>query len=170
MQADVVVFAIGNASRGDDALGPLLLERLAHWLAAETRAQEFELIDDYQLQIEHALDLRGRRLALFIDAGCATPAPFSFYSIGCDSTAATSSTHALPPEGVLDVYRRFEGVEPPPSFVLCIRGEHFELGEELSDSAKAHAELSWAHLKRLCLAADADLWRDMADKFAPATA
>ena len=102
MRAGVVVFAIGNPSRGDDALGPLLLARLAQWLAAQARGGEFELIDDFQLQIEHALDLQGRRLALFIDAGCATPAPFSFYPIVHAASSATSSTHALPPEGVLD--------------------------------------------------------------------
>ena len=57
MRAGVVVLASGNRSRGDDAVGPLLLERLAAWLAAEGRSGEFELFDDYQLQIEHALDL-----------------------------------------------------------------------------------------------------------------
>ncbi len=170
MRAGVVVFAIGNPSRGDDALGPLLLERLAQWLAAQARAEQFELIDDFQLQIEHALDLQDRRLALFIDAGCATPAPFRFYSIAPASFAATSSTHALPPEGVLDVYRQVEGREPPPSFVLCVRGEEFELGAELSGLAKEHAERCWAHLKRLCLRPEPDLWRDMADNLAPAAA
>ena len=142
MRAGVVVFAIGNPSRGDDALGPLLLARLAQWLAAQARGGEFELIDDFQLQIEHALDLQGRRLALFIDAGCATPAPFSFYPIVHAASSATSSTHALPPEGVLDVYRQFAGREPPPSFVLCVRGEEFELGAGLSGAAREHAELA----------------------------
>ena len=37
MQPGVVVLAAGNRSRGDDAIGPLLLERLASWLAAEGR-------------------------------------------------------------------------------------------------------------------------------------
>ena len=81
MQSGVVVLAAGNRSRGDDAIGPLLLERLACWLAAAGRSGEFDLIDDYQLQIEHALDLQGRRLALFIDAGWRTPAPLAFYAL-----------------------------------------------------------------------------------------
>ena len=163
MQGGVVVFAIGNRSRGDDAIGPLLLERLAPWLSARTQASAFELIDDYQLQIEHALDLQGRRLALFIDAGCATPAPFRFYSIDAVASAASSSTHALPPEGVLDVYRQFEGAAPPPSFVLCVRGESFELGEGLSSAAEAHMESAWRHLMRLCILPDAAAWSDIAD-------
>ena len=162
MQAGVAVFAIGNRSRGDDAIGPLLLERLELWLEARGKADEFELIDDYQLQIEHALDLQGKRLLLFIDAGCGTPAPFRFYSIDSTSAAATSSTHELPPEGVLDVYRQFEGAAPPPSFVLCVRGERFHLGEGLSGAATAYAESAWLHLQRLCLRPDANFWSDIA--------
>jgi hydrogenase maturation protease len=163
MQSGVVVYAVGNRSRGDDAVGPLLLERLASWLAAEARAGGFELIDDYQLQIEHALDLLGKRLALFIDAGCDTRAPFVFYPIRCGPAAAASGTHALPPEGVLDVYRQFEGVEPPPSFVMCVRGERFELGEGLSGQAEANMEAAWLQLTRLCRQPDAALWHAMAN-------
>jgi hypothetical protein len=45
---------------------------------SEGLADGFELIGDFQWQVEHALDLAGRRLALFIDAGERTPAPFVF--------------------------------------------------------------------------------------------
>jgi hydrogenase maturation protease len=170
MRPEVVVFALGNRSRGDDAIAPLLLERLEPWLAAEAQAHEFELIDDFQLQIEHALDLQGRRLALFIDAGVDTPGPFRFYPIVATPAAATSSTHELSPQGVLEVYRRFEGVEPPPSFILCVRGERFELGEGLSSTAEVHVDTAWRHLKRLCLRPDADLWRELSDGPALSTA
>ena len=161
MRSGVVVFAVGNRSRGDDAIGPLLLEHLAPWLAAEVPAGEFELIDDYQLQIEHALDLRGRRLALFIDAGCDTPAPFQFYPVGPVPAAAAGMTHRLAPQGVLDVYRQFEGVAPPPAFVLCVRGERFDLGEGLSDAATLHAEAAWQHLNLLCRQPYAAIWQDL---------
>ena len=73
VKAPVVILACGNPSRGDDALGPLLLEHLEAWLAAEGLSNGFELIGDFQLNIEHALDLAGRRLALFIDAPGAVP-------------------------------------------------------------------------------------------------
>ncbi len=162
MRPEVVVFAVGNRSRGDDAIGPLLLERLAAWLAAGALAGEFALIEDYQLQIEHALDLQGRRLALFIDAGCGTPAPLGFYAIGPAPASAARSTHALPPQGVLAVFRQFARAEPPPSFVLCVRGERFELGEGLSAAAGAHVKAAWRQLIRLCRQPDAALWAAMA--------
>lgn len=167
MPPEVVVFAVGNRSRGDDAIGPLLLERLASWLAAEARRDGFDLIEDYQLQIEHALDLQGKRLALFIDAGCGTPAPLAFYAIEPARSPVARSTHELPPQGVLDVYRQFELAEPPPSFVLCVRGERFELGEGLSGAAEAHVEAAWRQLMLLCSRPDEALWRAMADGHQP---
>jgi hydrogenase maturation protease len=166
MQPGTVVFASGNRSRGDDAIGPLLLERLASWLAQQGRSGEFALIDDYQLQIEHALDLRGRRLALFIDAGWRTPAPLQFYLAASAPASPDANTHSLSPEGVLDVYRQVLRADPPPSFVLCVRGECFELGEGLSRQAQAHMGAAWRQLQRLCRRPEAQRWRTLAAQVA----
>ncbi len=157
MIAPVVVFAVGNPSRGDDALGPLLLERLAGWLAEQGLAGQFDLIEDFQLQIEHSLDLQGRRLALFIDAGEQTPAPYSFRRIA-PAGGLAHTTHELPPEAVLQVFRQTEAAEPPPAFTLCVRGERFELGEALSAAAAAHAAAAFALLGALCRDARALAW------------
>ena len=85
----VVVFAVGNPSRGDDALGPLLMD----WLAEQARPG-VQLVSDFQLQIEHALDLEGHSLALFIDAGTGTPAPFEFRETGPAATAGLRAMRA----------------------------------------------------------------------------
>jgi hydrogenase maturation protease len=150
MPAPIVVFAVGNRSRGDDALGPMLLDRLAAAIAGEGRGSRFELIDDFQLQIEHALDLAGRERAIFIDAGTGTPAPFSYRTIEPADSVATHSTHALPPEAVLAVYEKLTGRAPPPACVLCVRGESFELGANLTAAAEANLEAATKHLLRLC--------------------
>ena len=145
----VVVFAVGNPSRGDDAIGPELCGRLGKWLESEGLADQFELIEDFQLQIEHALDLQGRQLALFIDAGANTSAPYVFERIFA-STAVAHTTHALSPQAVLQVFRQTEGAEPPPAFVLCVSGEQFELGEPLSAAASKHLEAAMERLAQLC--------------------
>lgn len=157
MTAPVVIFAIGNPSRGDDALGPELYGRLEKWLENEGIAEQFELIEDFQLQIEHVLDLQGRQLALFIDAGANTPAPFTFQRIAPASGMA-HTTHELPPEAVLQVYRQTEGSDPPPAFVLCVRGESFELGEPLSAAASNYAEAAFSLLTKLCRHAGLANW------------
>ncbi len=157
MTAPVVVFAVGNPSRGDDAIGPSLCGRLAKWLENEGLADRVDLIEDFQLNIEHALDLQGRELALFIDAGQNTPAPFIFAQIH-PSTATAHTTHALPPEAVLQVYRQMEDKEPPPSFVLCVRGEGFELGAELTPTALEGIDTAMGLLERLILKPNVADW------------
>jgi len=161
VSAPVVIFAVGNPSRGDDALGPECHGQLEKWLENENLADQFELIEDFQLQIEHALDLQGRQLALFIDAGANTPGPFTFQRIA-PATGAAYTTHELPPEAVLQVYLQTEGEEPPPAFVLCIRGETFELGEALSAAASRHLDAAFSLLNSLCRQPSLAAWERVA--------
>ena len=149
----LVVFGWGNDARGDDGIGPLLLERVARarWPGVAT-------IEDFQLQIEHALDLDGADMALFLDAGKATPDPFSFREIEARRDAS-HTTHALSPEAVLDVYVRSLGRAPPPSFMLAVRGDSFELGESLSAEAAGRLEAAWAFVEALMRDRSAESWR-----------
>lgn len=145
--APVVVFCIGNPSRGDDALGPHIHGQLENWLKSAGLDATVELIEDFQLQIEHALDLAGRQLAIFVDAGVETPAPVVFCRLAA-STVATHSTHALPPESVLQVALQM-GMPLPPAYVLCVRGESFALGEPLSPAARTSAAMAMQLLKNV---------------------
>jgi hydrogenase maturation protease len=152
----LVVFGWGNIARGDDGLGPLLLARIV-----EARWPDATLIEDFQLQLEHALDLQGADLALFLDAGKDTPAPFSFTEIHAGH-GTTHTSHALAPEAVLGVYEKTLGGSPPPSFLLCVRGESFELGEGLSAEGAARLEAAWAFLQRLRSTPSPESWRALA--------
>jgi len=134
-----LVIGIGNPSRGDDALGPLALERLA-----AMRLPRVELLTDFQLQVEHALDLAGRTEVIFVDASVAAQAPYEFASVlAAADTSAT--THALSPAAVLDTCRRVVG-PPPAAHVLAIRGYAFELGEPLSADARRNLDAAVAML------------------------
>jgi hydrogenase maturation protease len=156
----LVVFGWGNDARGDDGLGPLLLERVerAGWPDVTT-------VEDYQLQIEHALDLDGADAALFIDAGKNTPAPFAFAEIA-PRRGESHTTHALAPEAVLDVYHRTLAKTAPPSFTLCVRGEKFELGEGLSAEAGGRLEAAWDFLQFLMRERAVEAWRRAARAYA----
>ncbi len=149
----IVVFGWGNDARGDDGLGPLLLGRVT-----EAGWPELTTIEDFQLQIEHALDLDGAEMALFLDAGKDTPAPFTFVEIG-PRWVGTPSTHAIAPESVLEVYARTLGKPPPPSFTLCVRGETFELSEGLSAEAAERLETAWTFLEALMGERTVEAWR-----------
>ena len=138
--APTLVIGIGNPSRGDDALGPLALERLARLAPSDV-----ELLTDFQLQVENALDLVGRSEVIFIDASVSAGEPYEFEPIAA-AADASASTHALSPAAVLDTYRRVIG-PPPPAHVLAIRGYAFELGEPLSAKARANLDAAAAMLE-----------------------
>ncbi|MDD2776953.1 MAG: hypothetical protein PHU06_13435 [Gallionella sp.] len=57
-----MIFAIGNESRGDDALASLLLRSLEAELTA--CASQFECLEVFQSQIEHVMDMKGRAAVL----------------------------------------------------------------------------------------------------------
>jgi hydrogenase maturation protease len=135
-----LIIGIGNPSRGDDALGPMLIERLE-----ALQIPDVELLTDFQLQVEFALDLQGRQQVIFIDASLNAAPPFEFTPVAAEEDSSYTS-HALSPGAVLHAYRKLFG-EPPPSYVLAIRGEAFELGEGLSEVATANLE---AALEWLC--------------------
>ncbi len=159
MPSPILIFAIGNESRGDDAIAPLLLRRLAAWLDTGNIAGRFELLEDFQLQVEHATDMVGRELVLFIDAGLDTPAPYSFYRAK-NNDSRTLFNHAITPEAVLSTYLQVYQQTPPPAFVLCIRGERFELGEALSPEAEQRMELAMGFLQELMREATASSWEN----------
>jgi hydrogenase maturation protease len=139
--APVLVLAVGNPSRGDDALGPALAERIE-----AAGLPGVEVLTDFQLQVEHALDLVGRERVIFIDAGTGTSSPFEFRRLEpCPRFLHTS--HALSPEAVLATYERVQGGPPPESWLLCVRGEKFELGEGLSAAAALRLEDAWQALR-----------------------
>ena len=135
----ILIFGYGNPSRGDDALAPMLLEKMAPYA-------NVELLTDFQLQVEHSLDMIGRELILFIDASVSCKAPFDFVQLDCDTQATPGyTTHTLTPPELITAYRSVHHHQPPPSFLLTIRGEQFELGATLSEPANNHLQqgLQW---------------------------
>ena len=145
MTAPTLIFGWGNPSRGDDALGPLFVEYFTELAAHHPEWGEVDCLTDFQLQVEHALDLQGRQRVLFVDASVDAPAPFSVKLLVA-ARDASFTTHAMTPEAVMHVYVELHDAAPPPCSMLAIRGERFELGMEVSPAAANHldAALAWA--------------------------
>lgn len=153
----LLILAIGNPSRGDDALGPLFLERLAAQQEQSGDWNDIELLTDFQLQIEHAVDLENRELVLFVDASVSCPPPFQFTRLQpARDTSYTS--HALTPAAVLHVYEQINSMPAPPAFLLAIRGEHFELGESLGMAAAENLRAALKYVGQLLKQKNAISW------------
>lgn len=150
----ILVLGYGNPSRGDDALGPLLLDHIE--LQCDRR--HIELLTDFQLQIEYALDLQNRELVLFVDASVACSEAFDFAELKPAKDNSYTS-HAMSPASVLAVFQSVTGQFPPPSFLLSIRGLSFELGAGLSDEAADNLQQARRFAERLLLNSTAEAWR-----------
>ena len=137
MAGSVLLFGYGNPSRGDDALGPAFIERMEALQNVHPEWPQIDFLTDFQIQVEHALDLKGRDFVVLVDASVSAAPPFSFERIGANGDAAYT-THIMLPQTLLSVYQTVTKEAPPPVYLLGIRGEHFELGEPLSAAASAN--------------------------------
>ncbi|OGS97101.1 MAG: Ni/Fe hydrogenase [Gallionellales bacterium RIFCSPLOWO2_02_FULL_57_47] len=159
MTVPVLVFAIGNESRGDDALAPLLVRGLEGWAEAAGLGERVELVEDYQLQVEHVTDLLDRSAVLFVDADVSCAEPFHFSEIAAEKDSSYTS-HVMTPFALLHTYRQVYGTDAPPAFLLRIRGYDFELGNPLSGKAAANLEVAAKLVRELCAEADLHRWRE----------
>lgn len=137
----VLILAYGNPGRGDDALGPMLADRLEAWVAQHKTAG-VEVILDFQLNIEHALDLVGRRRVLFIDARASGEVGARIDPVRAQADSSYS-THAVSPQGLLEVHARVIGGRMPQAEILSVRGESFELGAPLTPAASEGLAAAW---------------------------
>jgi hydrogenase maturation protease len=158
MAKPVLLFGYGNLSRGDDALGPLLLE----YVESHCDLESVEILSDFQLQIEHALDLENRSLVLFVDASVDCTNAFDFAVLE-PARDKSYTTHAMSPAAVLDVYLSIKKQTPPPSFLLSIKAEEFELGDGLSANAENNLAQACRFAGHLLSNPDPDFWRDQAN-------
>lgn len=164
MPKPMLLFACGNPSRGDDALGPLLLD----YVEAHCDLGDVELLADFQWQIEHALDLENRMLVLFVDASVAAAGPFDFIELE-PAEAIHYTSHALSPAALMAVYREVNKQSPPPCFLLGIRGEAFELGADLSETARHNLIQSRRFVAQLLSRPDPADWRRLRSGGRPVT-
>lgn len=137
-----LVIGIGNPSRGDDAIGPALVERLAGRVAPGVG-----LLTDFQLQVECVLDLHGRDLVVFVDAAVDAQAPFQWHEVTPAASRAVT-THAMAPSALLAAYEAHFGEPAPRALVLAVRGYAFGLGDGLSPAASANLDAAQHELEQ----------------------
>ncbi len=132
--AKLLLFGYGNPGRGDDALGPELIARIAQLQLAGVECQT-----DMQLQVEHVTDLDGCGRVLFVDADMSAAEPFVLSEISAARDDSYTS-HAMSPSALLHAYRQVYRKDAPHAFLLRIRGYDFGLGNPLTDQAAVNLE------------------------------
>jgi len=159
-RSSILIFACGNPSRGDDALGPTLLSRIE---AAISRGQlpHCDTLTDFQLQVEHALDLNDRELVLFVDASGSAPPPFRLTRLTPIADWGFT-THAITPQAVLAVHPQVSAQPTPACFQLAIRGESFALGSDLSPQAEQYLDAAFELVSEMIRNPALGVWTGLA--------
>lgn len=140
--APVLILTWGNPSRGDDALGPVMFDMLEEHQRVTNDLDGVDLLTDFQLQIEHAVDLEDRQCILFIDASVSCAEPFKLHQLQAEKDD-TFTTHAMSPASVLAVYEQINQIEAPPAYLLMIRAYEFGLGLPMSETARKNLDLAY---------------------------
>jgi len=141
--AALTVFAWGNESRGDDAIGAILASRI---IGLDNVA--ISVIEDHQLNIEHVMDFEEGVPALFIDASVAIDSAFKLEKLTAHGDASIS-THSISPSALLELYEQTLGKPAPDAYLLHVRGEEFELGDGISASTRVSVDKAWKFLDEL---------------------
>jgi hydrogenase maturation protease len=135
----VLVLGYGNPGRQDDGLGPAAaagIDKLG-W-------RNLTAFDNYQLNIEDAIDVAAHDVVWFVDATKAGPAPYTVSEVVPSGTIAFTS-HIVRPEAILAIAHQCYG-GAPQAFMLAIRGYAFEFVEELTPHAAENLEAAMAML------------------------
>ncbi len=150
--AAITVFAWGNESRGDDAIGAVLARRII-----ELEHPAIDVVKDHQLNLEHVMDIREDVPVLFIDASVAVNEGFRLEELA-PAEDGSISTHSISPTALLHLYEDTLGKTAPAAWLLHVSGSSFELGEEISAAASASIESAWRFLEET-FSGPADQWR-----------
>lgn len=133
----VWLFVCGEPERGDDAAGPIAVERLPVSVLARCEVRVAAALD-----VDTLLDVPPETACVLVDAAIGIP-PGTIVVVPLDdlarpsprtaSRAAPRSSHALPVDQVLGLVRALRGRVPDGSFV-GIGGASAALGASLSGS------------------------------------
>lgn len=140
---NILVYGYGNPGREDDGLGPLFIDRLEK--SGCPLEPRMELHSSYQLNIEDALLVSGKDLAIFVDASREDIENFSFREIHA-SSRMSFFTHGLAAGDVLGLAHRLYN-RRPAAYLLGIKGYSWEPVESLTPGARENLQKALSFLR-----------------------
>jgi len=124
-----LLLAVGNKARQDDALAPLLAQQLG-----ELKLADVDISIDYQLCVEHALDLASYDQVVFMDAA-RIDEPFQFRELP-PAQSGTLTSHRVDPAVVLHMAHKLFNAQTR-GYTLASQGHDFDaIAEGLSPGAQ----------------------------------
>ncbi|HEX8924446.1 MAG TPA: hydrogenase maturation protease [Terriglobales bacterium] len=127
----LLIIGYGNPLRGDDGVGPAVIEELAN----SPIAARAELLQRHQLGPELAEQVAAADAVIFIDASAiGTPGEIRTRKLQAPEVATSDLTHHVSPEVLLATARELYG-RAPKAALVTVCGEKFEMGFTMSNTA-----------------------------------
>lgn len=162
----ILIFAFGNPSRGDDALGPSLIDALQEQGIKQACGNyPVKYLTDFQIQVEHVLDMQHCQRVLLVDAHQQLDQPFNFYSVQ-EQLQTSYTTHGMNAETLLFTYRQILAENTPPTSMLAIQGNDFTLGNPLSEIAQQNLQEAALFCRTILQSDDFEHWDQQLIEFA----
>lgn len=143
-QAGVLIVGYGNSLRGDDGLGPYIVEQIAglHWPDVRTRVL-------LQLAPELAEEVAQADLAIFVDASMNTVDAVRVQAAN-ELDQTDGMTHVSEVATILQLAGNVFG-RSPPTWVVSVAGVNFSMGEVLSPRGKHNARQALGCVRELIM-------------------
>jgi len=138
MERKALVVGIGNRIRQDDSIGHYCVELLLKKLGPEKK----ELVDClsvHQLDVVFCDLFAQYPLIIFLDADARDgKEPFLLEEVFPEPVSSPFTSHIGSIPDILSLTQRLYGVRPQ-AYITAVRGENFEIGEEISRTAAHNA-------------------------------
>ena len=146
-----LVIGYGSPIRGDDAVGPLLAERIAEAVEQGAWPTGTEVQSRHILTAELVADLHRAERAIFIDAAAdGTPGEVRTRRVEPDPSAPSTMAHFHDPRELLAWCEGLYG-SAPEAWLVTISGAAWDYGHfDLSPVAQAALQPALEALRALC--------------------
>jgi hydrogenase maturation protease len=149
----VLLYGYGNPGRKDDGLGAAFTDEISKWTQDHDLNVSLTIDQNYQLNVEDAKAMADHDVVIFIDATKEEIEDYSFKQI-LPSPEASFTMHSVSPEYLLHLcISLFES--KPLTYVLSIKGYHWDFVEGLSPKAQENLEKAVKFIKKRVL------WEDL---------
>ncbi len=143
----MLIYGYGNPGRQDDGLGKALIDLVESQIPKEY-LEYITLETGYQLQVEDVTIIIEHDLILFVDASMDDKIKDFDIDIVTADEKATFTMHSVSPGFILALYETLYG-NPPPAYLLQIRGYEWEMEEILSPGAQKNLGKAWSALREI---------------------
>lgn len=135
----LLVYGYGNPGRQDDGLGVLFMKHVKKgW--KKHPSYELHTMENFQLNVEDALEIKDYDLVFFADASMEAINSFNILKLKPEKTIAFS-THAMAPESILALCDELYN-NVPEAHIVSIQGASWEFNEPVSNIGLKNLDLA----------------------------